>query len=538
MIVKDGSMRVLRVWAVILAALWVLSGCGGAKETGGVAAKASPAKKVLNYTIGNDLSNMDPSLITDIESALVATEVYQGLMKFKADSVEVEPDLAESYEVSPDGLKWTFHLRKGVRFQDGTPFNADAVKFSVMRQMDEHHPYHVAGKMRYTTLLFGDKSSTETQLVTDVSAPDDYTVVFTLARRYVPFAKNLAMTPAAIVSPAAAHTYGQDFNTTMVGTGAFRLRSYRRDESVVLERNPDFWGAKPPLDEIRFRILRDANVRMNSLRKGESDVITGVEPTALPMLEGDKNIVVLSEPSMNLGYIALNNQRAPFDNKMVRQALNYAIDRDYIVNTLFSKTSVAATGIIPPGMLGYDAARKGYAYDPAKAKELLAQAGYPNGFTVTFSTHDRPRVYNPVGIKLAERVQQDLAKVGITAKIDQMEFPAFLARQKSKDFQIANGGWISDNGDPDNFIYDLAGREDNEGGYSNPEATKVMREAAGEQDEQKRAELYKKAEAMLKENPPFIPVNNAKQIMAVRKRVKNLHPHPTAVTQLQQVDVE
>jgi peptide/nickel transport system substrate-binding protein len=189
-------------------------------------------------------------------------------------------------------------------------------------------------------------------------------------------------------------------------------------------------------------------------------------------------------------------------------------------------------------MLGYDAVRKGYAYDPAKAKELLLQAGYPNGFTITFSTHDRARVYNPVGIKLAERVQQDLAKIGVTAKLEQLEFPAFLARQKSKDFQIANGGWISDNGDPDNFIYDLAGREDNEAGYSNPEATKVMREATGEQDEQKRAELYKKAEAMLKENPPFIPLNNAKQILAVRKRVKNLHPHPTAVTQLHQVDVE
>jgi peptide/nickel transport system substrate-binding protein len=520
---------------LLFSLLFCLFGCSGARRTPAVQGGGA---KILNYTIANDISNMDPAQIHDVESAIVATQVYQGLVKFKPDSVEVEPDLAESYDVTTDGLRWTFRLRKGVRFHDGTPFDAEAVRFSVTRQMDAHHPFHVAGKMRYANLMFGDRSSTETELVRDVSAPDEHTVVFTLARRYMPFAKNLAMTPAAIVSPLAARIAGGDFNTTMSGTGPFRLKSYRADQSAVVERNPDYWGARPPLDEIRFRIMRDANIRLNSIRKGQSDVIAGVEPLAVEMLRKDRNITVSSEPSMNLGFLSLNNAAPPFDNVLVRLAVNHAIDRGYISETLFSGTSVAATGVIPPGMSGYDPRRPGFPHDPAKAKDLLAKAGYPNGFTVKFLTHDRPRVYNPVGSKLAERIQQDLAVVGITATIEQVEFPYFLARMKSREFQMANSGWVTDNGDPDNFIYELFGREDNEQNYVNPEATRLMRDATGEPDEARRAEMYRQAEAMLAENPPAVPLNNAKQVLAVRARVKHLHLHPTAVTQLHLVDVE
>jgi peptide/nickel transport system substrate-binding protein len=526
------------VYLLLLAVVVQMSGCGDGGSRRRAGSAGTEGRKVLNYSIGNDLSNMDPAQINDIESALVAQQVYEGLVKFKPDSVEVEPCLAEKWEPSEDGLKWTFHLRPNVKFQDGSPVDADAVVFSVMRQMDSNHPYHVAGKMRYANFLFGDKSSTETELVRDVSAPDAQTVVFTLARPYTPFIKNMAMTPASIVCPAAARTYAKDFNTTMVGTGPFALKLYRRDELVSLERSPTYWGNAAQLDEIRVRILHDPTVRLNSLRKGDSDVISGVEPTAIPMLKEDANVTVLSEPSMNLGYIALNNQRPPFDNPKVRLALCYAIDRDYIVNTLFSGTSVVAKGIIPPGMLGYSGDRAGFPYDPNKAKALLAEAGFPNGFTVTFSSHDRPRIYFPVGIKLAERIQQDLGKVGVTAKIDQMEYATFLAKQKSKDYQMANSGWISDNGDPDNFIYELAGREDNDCNYLNPEATRIMRQASAEKDESKRAALYKQAEDLLAADPPFIILNHAKQTLAVRKRVTNFKMHPTGVTQLAGVGLQ
>lgn len=529
---------------VILAAVvgaGILAACGkapGTREGRGDSSSGAAPGDFLTFAIGNDLSNMDPALIIDIESAMVATQVYQGLLKFKADSVEVEPDLAEKYEVSPDGLSWTFHLRDGVRFHDGTPLTAEAVVFSVQRQMDPNHPAHVPGKMQYANVLYGDPSTSESTLVKSVDAPDVRTVVFQLARPYQPFAKYLAMTPAAVVSPAAVRTLGDDFNTTMVGTGPFRLRSVQRDSQVSLVRNEEYWGRKSGLEEIRLRILRDPNVRISSLQKGEVDVITGVEPTAIETLRSAPDVAILSEPSMNLGYLMVNNEKTPFNNRLVRLALNHAIDRSSIVDKLFSGTSVVARGILPPGMTGFDPDRKGFEYSPEKAKELLAQAGYPNGFEVRFLTHNSPRIYNPAGAKLAERIQQDLAKVGIRVQLDTMEFLSFLDRTQSGDYQMANSGWVTDNGDPDNFIYELAGREDNKSNYSNPAATRLMREAAAEPDEQKRAEMYRKAEDMLMEDPPFVPLNHGKQILAVRSRVRNLKLHPTGVTQLAPVTVE
>lgn len=536
------SGRLCHFFAVGLlgaAMMTAMSGCGKApvarQEGEGTGASGS---KVLTYAIGNDISNMDPAQIADIESALVASQVYQGLLKFKPDSVEVEPDLAESYEISPDGLTWTFRLREGVRFHDGTPFNSDAVVFSVMRQMDENHPGHVPGKMEYGHFLFGDRSTSETMLVREVTAPDERTVVFTLARPYQPFAKNLAMTPAAVVSPTAVTTMKNDFNTTMVGTGPFVLKSAQRDSQMLLVRNPNYWGKAVPLDELRVRVLRDPSVRLSSVRKGEIDVISGVEPTALSALESDPEVTVLSEPSMNLGYLMLNNNKPPFDNRLVRLAVNHAINRQALVRDLLLGTSVEAKGVIPPGMLGHDPANEGYSYDPEKARRLLAEAGFPDGLDVIFSTHNNARIYNPAGAKLAERIQQDLAQVGIRAKLDMMEFPAFLERTRSRDYTMANSGWVTDNGDPDNFIYELVGREDNKLNYSNPESTRLMRSAAGEKNEAKRAEMYRAAEDMVMADAPFVPLNHGKQILAARKRVKNLRLHPTGVTHLAEVDVE
>jgi len=480
---------------------------------------------------------MDPAQMNDIESAQVAAQVYEGLVRFKHGSVEVEPCLATEWNVSENGLTWSFKLRPGVRFSNGEPLTADAVVMSVKRQMDESHPYHVKGRMRYAGLLFGDPSSTATELLREVVAINPQTVQFTLARPYMPFLQNLAMTQASIISPRAAKELGNDLNTTMVGTGAFRLQDYRRDQRIMVSRNPDYWGPPAHLEQVEFRVLRDPNTRLNSLRRGQSDVINGIEPYSVPLLEDDEAVQVLSEPSMNLGYVAMNCAEPPFDNPKVRLAINYAIDKKFIAEVLYNNTSVVATGIIPPGMLGYDETRAGFPYDPDRARELLKEAGYPDGFSVVFSTHNRARMYSPVGVRLAERIQQDLAIIGVQAKIDQMEFPTFLERSKSRQYVMLNGGWISDNGDPDNFLYELVGREDNNLNYSNPEATQIMRQAAAEKDSVKREDLYRKAEAMVAESPPMVPLNHAKQIMAIRKSVRGFHMHPTGVNRLDSVSV-
>ena len=531
-------------WAAALTALvaaLVSAGCGsaprpGGGDGGGGRTPGAAPRKMLTYAVANDLSNLDPALMNDVESALVGAQVYQGLVKFKADSVDLEPDLAERWETSADGLTWTFHLKPGARFSDGAPVDADAAVFSVMRQMDPKHPAHRT-KMYYANFLFGDRSTTETTLVSDVRSSGPLTVVFTLARRHVPFAANLAMTPAAIVSPKAVLAMKDDFNTTMVGSGPFLLASYRRDDLAVLTRNPGFAGPRPALDEVRVRILRDPSVRVSALKKGDVDAITGVEPAAVPGLKSDPRLRVLTEPSMNLGYLALNNARKPFDDPRVRLALCYAIDRTAIVDGLFAGGAVVARGILPPGMAGHDPGREAFAHDIPRAKALLAEAGYPGGFDVTLTTHDKPRLYYPVGAKLAERIQADLAAAGVRVKIDLMEFPTFLEKVKAKDFTMANTGWVTDNGDPDNFIYELVGRPDNDSQYRNADQARAMREAAGEPDPAKRAALYRAVETEVLKTPPFVPINHANQTMALRTRVLNLRLHPTGITQFAGADV-
>lgn len=521
------------VFLVCLASLLLLTACEGGRPNRGKGSAVS-ANSIV-FTLGNDISNMDPAQMNDIESVQVAAQVYEGLVRFKHGSVDVEPCLATEWSVSDDGLEWTFKLREGVHFQDGSPLTAESVVISVQRQMQDTHPYHVKGRMRYAGLLFGDSSSTATQLVTAVQAVDQHTVKFILARPYMPFLQNLAMTQAVILSTESLKKLGNDINTTMVGTGAFSLKTYKRDQRITVTRNPGYWGPRAHLDEIEFLVLRDPNTRLNSLRRGNSDVISGIEPYSVGLLEDDDNVSVLSEPSMNIGYIALNCAEPPLDNPKVRHALNYAIDKAFLSNILFNKTSVEASGIIPPGMLGYDETRSYYSHDPDKARQLLKEAGYLNGFRIVFSTHNKARMYSPVGVRLAERIQQDLAAVGVTAELDQMEFPTFLERQKSREFAMANGGWISDNGDPDNFLFELVGREDNNLNYVNPPATALMRNATGEKDPAKRAEMYKAAEKLVMEAPPMIPLNHAKQTMAIRRTVQNFIMHPTGVNRLDSV---
>lgn len=516
-------------------AVTIFSGCEGGRPEASRGKKTS--RESLVFVLGNDISNMDPAQMTDIESGQVASQVYEGLVRFKDGSVEVEPCLAESWQVTEDGLEWVFKLREGIRFSDGSPVNADAVVFSVQRQTDPNHEAHVPGRMRYANLLFGDASSTETELLRSVEAIDERTVRFRLARPYMPFIFNLAMVQASVVSPSSVRLLKSDINTTMVGTGAFLLESYRRDQRITVVRNDNYWGEPADVEHVEFRVLRDPNTRLNSLRRGDCHVIAGIEPYSLDLLKGDDGVTVLSEPSMNLGYLSINCKEAPFDDPRVRLAVNYAIDKEFICEVLYNGTSVMATGVLPPGMLGHDPERKGIPYDPDKARELLKEAGYENGFEFTFNSHNRARIYVPVGIRLAEQVQQDLAKVGIRANIDQMEFPAFLEREKSRNYVMGNSGWISDNGDPDNFIFEIIGREDNSLNYSNPEATRLMRLATVEKDVEKRAQLYYQAEELIAETAPIVPLNHALQIMAIRNEVRGFVMHPTGVNRLDSVSV-
>jgi len=322
-------------------------------------------QKVLVYARGADSLSLDPALIDDGESAKVIENIYDTLVTFEPGTTKIKPALATDWKISDDGLVYTFYLRKGVKFHDGTPFNADAVVASIGRQVGQN----ATADMPYASFTFGD--------VDKVEKVDDYTVKITLKEPNAPFLLNLAMGPAApIVSPTALKKYGADFGHHPVGTGPFIFEKWDPDQQIVLKANPNYWGGKPKVDEVIFKVTKDNTVRAQELLAGSVDIIDGIDPADVDSLKNSPDINFLSGPGMNINYLAFRVDRPPFDNPKVRQAVSMAIDRQAIVDSLYKGIAVVANGPLPPGMLGYDPNLKPYEYNPAEAKKLLAEAGY------------------------------------------------------------------------------------------------------------------------------------------------------------------
>src|SRR5262245_45599202 len=369
-------MRTTLAFALLLA---LVTGCAKRENapSGGGTASAPVQGGTLVYARGHDSVRLDPAHETDGESFKVMDNLYENLVSFADTTTELVPELATRWDISEDGLTYTFHLRQGVKFHDGTPFNADAVLFSIDRQRDMKppHPFHsIGGPYTYWQAMSMD------DIVKDVKAADDSTVVFTLKRRNAPFIANLAMSFNSIVSPTAARQYGEDFFKHPSGTGPFRFVEWKKDDSITIERNPDYWGDKAHLDRVVFRVIPENTVRLLALEEGSVQGLDGLNTELAKRLQAEGKYNLLMQPGMNVGYLAMNMDKPPFDKKEVRLAINYAIDRDAIVKGLYGGFGTPAVNPMPPTLWGYNTSVVAYPHDPAKAKELLAQAGFPNGF--------------------------------------------------------------------------------------------------------------------------------------------------------------
>ena len=328
---------------------------------------AKNGKKILIYSRGSDAISLDPAIPDDGESFKPIIQIYDGLIKYKPGTTDLTAGLAESWNISKDGLEYTFHLRKGVKFHDGTPFNAEAVKFSFDRQL----PGKATPDMAYASFTFG--------LVKQVDVVDPYTVKVTLSRPYTPFLANLAMgLSAPIVSPTAVKKYGKDFGVKYaVGTGPFILEKWDHGtKTIYLKKNPNYWDGPPLLDEVIIKVTDDNTVRANELIAGDVDMIDGIAPADVARLQGDKNITFLSGAGMNVNYMAFRCDRPPFNNPKVREAFTHAVNLDAIVKTLYKGTATRANEVMPPGFFGYAKDVKPYAYDVDLAVKLLREAGY------------------------------------------------------------------------------------------------------------------------------------------------------------------
>jgi peptide/nickel transport system substrate-binding protein len=482
---------------------------------------------------GADSVGLDPAVVTDGESFRVTRNIYESLCEYQRDSTAVIPGLAEGWKTTPDGLTWTFTLRRDVKFHDGTPFNAEAVVFNFERWMFEHHPHH-KGVFEYWKSMFGGFPG----FVKSVRALDEFTAEFVLEKPMAPFLANLAMPMFGIASPAAIKKHGDDYFKHPVGTGAFRFREWRKDDRIVLERNPDYWGEKALLDRVIFRAIVDNSARLLELQAGSIDLMEFLNPDDIPTVKNDPNLQLLLRPSMNVGYLWWNVEKEPFGKLEVRRAIAHAVNKRAIVEKLFGGIGIPAKNMLPPSLWGYNDAVLDYEHDPAKAREYLAKAGLPNGFKTTLWAMPNPRPYMPQPTKIAEAIQADLKAVGIDGEIVTMDWATYLTKTREGEQDMYMLGWTGDNGDPDNFLYWFFGQKETRSRYYNTKAAQLTGKAQAIIDQEERARLYRDAQIVLKEDAANVPIAHTTPPLAAKKTVRGYMPHATGGEKLDLVWLE
>lgn len=521
------AVMMLLVLSTVLAACNGGDGDSGEKEDSSSSGDSADNGNggTLVFGRGGDSTSLDPSRTTEGETFKVTINLYETLLTFEDEGTAVEPGLAKSWEPSEDGLTYTFELQEGVKFHDGTDFNAEAVVKNFERWAEgdaEQFPY-------YNTMFGGADGN----IIESVTAEDDLTVVFKLTRPQAPFLKNLAMDMFAIASPTAIEEHGDDdFERNPVGTGPFKFVEWKPNDSITVERFEDYWQEDlPKLDKIIFRSIPDNATRLNALTAGEIDLADGINPSDGESIENSAELQLFERPSMNVGYLGLTVTREPFDNKLVRQAMNHAIDKQSIIDAFFEGRADIAVNPIPESISGYNDEIEGYDYDPEKAKALLEEAGFGDGFEMELWAMPVPRPYMPDGEKVAEVIQKNLADIGVTAKIVSHEWATYLDLAEKGEADAFMLGWTGDNGDPDNFIYALLD-EDNIGSnnytyFKNDEMHDLLIEAQTEVDEEKRIELYKEAQEIIHDEAPWVPLAHSTPLLAGSKDLKGFLPHPT-----------
>jgi dipeptide transport system substrate-binding protein len=494
--------------------------------------------KTLIYCSEGSPENFNPQINTTGTSFDAAYPVFNRLVEFEPGTTKVIPGLAEKWDVSDDGLTYTFHLRKGVKFHSNKTFkptrefNADDVIATFNRMWKADDPYSKVSGGAYD--YFNDMGMPD--LLKSIDKVDDHTVKFTLNKPEAPFIANMAMDFAAIHSKEymdAMMKAGtpEQVDQAPIGTGPFRLVDYQKDAVIRYEANPSYFRGKQKLDKLVFAITPDATARIAKLQAGECQIAPYPNPADLPKLKADPKLKVEEQEGLNVGYLAFNVEKKPFDDKRVRQALNMAIDKNAIIKAVYQGQGKPAKNPIPPTIWSYDEAIKPYPYDPKKAAELLKEAGVSNLTTdLWYMPVQRP--YNPDAKKVAELMQSDLAKVGITAELKTFEWGEYRKRLQAGEHQMGLLGWTGDNGDPDNFMGVLLSCGSARPGgqniakWCNKDFSDLIDQAKQTADRGKRTELYKKAQEIFHDEAPWFPIAHSIVSVPMSKKVVGFKVHP------------
>ena len=544
----------LRLSGVGLAgvALVGIAGCGGEGTIGG---GGGGGGSTFVFGRGADSIALDPINVTDGESLRATRQIFDSLLRFKPGSFNLAPALATEIPKPEDGGRsYTLKLRKGVKFHDGTEFNADAVKFNFDRWRDTKNPYHKGGgsesaDFAYYSSQFGGFD--DDSIIESVDALDEYTVRFSLKEPQGPFVKNLTMSPFAIASPAAIKKNVDDFWQEPVGSGPYKFVEWERNSQIRVKANEDWWGSSlptsqgyggPHLKQVIIKSIPDNTQRVAALTGNQLDAADGLVPDDVPTVKDQEGFTVKFRPPNTIGYLAMNNEKEPFDDPKVRQAFNYAINIEQIVASVLRGQGEVASNYMPSLMPYFNKDIDPYPYDPDKAEQMLKDAGVTNLKTELWYM-PIPRPYMPDAKSIAQVMQQNLKKVGVSAKLVTYDWGIYLDKTGRGEHPMCLLGWTGDNGDPDNFLYVNLGSasatpEDavNVAYYKNPEVDKLLLKGQTTVDDDERRDAYYRAQEIMHEDAPWVPIAYVTPPLAMLDTVVGLDPNPTSSEPFNTVD--
>ncbi len=478
-------------------------------------------KDKIVVALSTQILSLDPVQAVGTPAEMVRRHLYEGLVYADSQN-KIFPSLAEKWEISKDGLTWTFYLRKGVKFHDNTPFTAQAVKKSLDRLLDPS-----TGSNRRYMFTFIDQTK----------VLNDYTVQIVTKEPKANFLNLLTQSGAYPISPSALDKFGKDIADNPCGTGPFRLQKKVTGEYVILTRFDDYWKGKPKLSEIKFITVPEEATRVNMIENGEADFIVNVPPQDMSRLQADKNITIRRDQSNRVAHIGLNVKRPPLDNVKVRQALNYGVDRELIIKGACSGLGIPAKSIIAPATWGY-AAVSPYKYDPEKAKELLAQAGYPKGFKAKLWT-PQGRYFRDKETALA--VAGQLKKIGVDLDVEVVDWGQYnkemrVGFNEGNKIETYMLGWEAVTGEASYILNTVfAGKNMAPTGwnamfYANKRFDEINEVASRTLDDRKRAELFREAQKIAIDDAPWISLYVYEQVSAHRSDLKGIQVLPLEVS--------
>ncbi|MBN1993165.1 MAG: ABC transporter substrate-binding protein [Anaerolineae bacterium] len=513
---------------------------------------------------GGDSVQLDPAIVTDGESFRVTGQCLEPLYQYEPGSTKPIPALATKCTANENSTEWTCALRQGVKFHDGTPFNADAVLFNFDRWKFTDNPYHFASQVfeYYEYMWFGFDDDS---IISSVEKVDDYTVKFVLKEPLAPFLANLAMDIFAISSPAAIEKYGENYGLPeagCVGTGPFKFVEWVEGDHITVAANKDYWGGPPTIDEIVFRVIPDDSARFLALKSGDIHGLEQATAEDIAAAEADPNLYVKARPALNTAYLAFHYKIKELQDPNVRKAIAHAINRQGLTKNFFGAYGEVATNFLPPLVWGHNEAIPGWTYDPELSKKLLADAGYPDGLSevtiaedimdaegnVVYKAGDKmplklyylpiTRFYHPSPKEIGEAQAADLTRAGINVQLELAgDWPTYLGlRRNGLLVGLYQLGWGGDNGDPDNFLnYFFGGLssadavkepDPREGFYANQEVARLLYQAAINPDQAERQAIYEKVEQLLYDDTARLWMAHNNTPLLFSKKISGYVPQP------------